>query len=61
MNHRKAIIAVPALAACVVLAVACWLHWINCEPSLPKKLGHHLITRTKGWPNVGPIPGTAKP
>src|SRR3954469_5649161 len=107
MNRRKTIIAVPALAACVILAAAfwpekempepvyggkklgqwldeavvqgtftmeitealqaigtnaipCYLHWINHEPSLRKKIGNYITIRTKGWPNVGSTPGTAK-
>src|SRR4051812_40952805 len=40
--------------------IPCYLHWINHEPSLQKKIGNYITTRTKGWPNVGSAPGTAK-
>src|SRR3954468_1527974 len=49
-----------ALQAIGTNGIRCYLHWINHEPSLRKKIGNYITIRTKGWPNVGSTPGTAK-
>src|SRR4051812_39844562 len=49
-----------ALQAIGTNGIPCYLQWISHEPSLRKKIGNYITIRTKGWPNVGSTPGTAK-
>jgi hypothetical protein len=49
-----------ALQAIGTNAIPCYLRWIDYEPSLHRKFGRYLTTRTRGWPNVAATPGTPK-